>query len=57
VSERPDGSSDAGSAFPALSPEALADAVGLALVSPPGTDTDGDLVLRLRALLRAALRD
>jgi hypothetical protein len=55
VSERPDGSSDAEAT--ALPLEALADAVGLALVSPPGPATDGDLVLRLRALLRAALRD
>jgi hypothetical protein len=54
VSEHPAGSRDA---EPALSPEALADAVGLALVSPPGPATDGDLVHRLRALLHAALRD
>jgi hypothetical protein len=54
VSERPAGSREAEAAF---SPEALADAVGLALVVPPAPDTDGDLVLRLRVLFRAALGD
>lgn len=55
MSERPNGFDDA--AATVLSPEALADAVGLALVAPPSPETDGDLVLRLRALLQAALRD
>ncbi|RKS05134.1 hypothetical protein DFP74_0725 [Nocardiopsis sp. Huas11] len=55
MSEHPDGSGDTEATV--LSPEALADAVGLALVAPPAPDTDDDLVLRLRALLRAALHD
>lgn len=55
MSGRPDGPGEPEPA--ALAPEALADAVGLALVAPHEPDADGDLVLRTRALLRAALRD
>ncbi|WP_304451501.1 hypothetical protein [Nocardiopsis sp. YSL2] len=55
MSGRQDGSGETEATV--LTPEALADAVGLALVAPHEPDTDGCLVLRLRSLLRAALRD